>query len=58
MHREFFNRKKFYSMLLQGMCNSEIFSEMFVQKNLMEYMMLVNYTVWNVYEAHETKDYT
>ena len=45
MHCEFFNRKKFYNMLLQSMCNSEIFSEMFVQKNLMEYMMLVNYTV-------------
>lgn len=42
MHCQFLNRKKFYSMLLQGMCNSEWLSEMSAQNNLVEYIMLVN----------------
>jgi hypothetical protein len=42
MHCDFFNKKKIHSVLLQAVCDSELFFGMFVQNNMEECMMQRN----------------
>ena len=58
MSCDFFNKKKFHSVLLQAVCNSErFFFGMIVHDNRVEYMMLRNFPDPNLTHNYEDEIY-